>query len=392
MTRSITDTGGQWADPARNKQMRDNEPVWQDPDTGMWHVFRYQDVATVLNEHETFSSDFSRLVPDRAELAEGNILAMDPPRHHRLRRLVSRAFTPRAIAELEGRIAELTAELLDQTGGQGHLELVSDLAYPLPVIVIAELLGVPAEDRALFKTWADVLLSRENSNPTDQETLDQAAQDLGRFHDYLRDHVARRQRQPREDLLGNLVTAEIDGERLDEQEIVGFATVLLLAGHITTTVLLGNTVRCLDEYPDVQLTLRTNPDIIPAAIEEVLRFRSPFAAAGRVTATSVELSGRTIPADQFVTAMLASANRDERQFNDPYTFVLDRSPNPHLGFGKGIHFCIGAPLARLESKIALEILLRRYADLRVDHDHPLEPYLNPGVNGTRTLHLQVEPA
>lgn len=392
MTESTQAATARWNDLAWCRHMRDNDPVWQDPATKMWHVFRYQDVATVLTEYETFGSDFRRLFPEQAELSEGNILAMDPPRHHRLRRLISRAFTPRAVAELEGRISELTTELLDQAAGRTHLELVSDLAYPLPVIVIAELLGVPAEDRTLFQVWAEALLSRDNADPTDREAIEETARQLGRFHDYLRTHVAQRRARPRRDLLSDLVVAEIDGERLEDQEIVGFATVLLLAGHITTTVLLGNVIRCLDQYPGAQDALRADPATIPVAIEEVIRYHSPFTSAGRVTSTAVQLGDTIIPPDQFVAAMLVSANRDERQFDRPDDFIIDRTPNPHLGFGKGIHFCIGAPLARLEAKVAIGILLRRYAHLRVDRDYPLEFNPNPGINGVRTLHLTAEAA
>jgi cytochrome P450 len=381
-----------WKDPAWHRDMRDGNPVWLDPATKVWHVFRYADAATVLADHQTFSSDLSRIFPDRAELTEGNILAMDPPRHHRLRSLVSRAFTPRAIARLDGRIAELTTELLDATEGREHIELVADLAYPLPVTVIAELLGVPAADRALFKEWADALLSQETTDPNDQAAIEESARELGKFHEYLREHVTDRRRRPRPDLLGNLVAAEIDGERLEDDEIVGFAAILLLAGHITTTVLLGNSIRCLDEHLGAQRALRADPSGIPAAIEEVIRYTTPFAQVTRVTATDVEIGGQAVPVGQLVSVWTAAANRDERQFADPDTFLVDRQPNPHLGFGKGVHFCIGAPLARLEGRIALGILLRRYDAIRVDRDHPLEPYADPGINGVHALHLLVEPA
>lgn len=391
MTTAVENTSSQWRDPAWQKQKRDNEPVWLDPDLGMWHVFRYQDVASVLSDYETFGSDFTELFPDRAELAAGNILAMDPPRHHRLRRLVSQAFTPRAIAGLEDRIVELTNELLDQTEGSTRLELVGDLAYPLPVIVIAELLGVPAEDRPLFKAWADDLLNQDVVDPTDKVAIEEGAKRIAKFHDYLRVHVAERRAQPRRDLLTDLCVAEIDGERLDDQEIVGFATVLLLAGHITTTMLLGNSIRCLDEFPEVQQALRADPAALPTAIEEVLRYSTPFSRSGRMTTTEVHLGNRVIPPRSFVTVWLDSANRDDRQFDRPEDFVPDRSPNAHLGFGRGIHFCIGAPLARLESRLALRTLLSRYSGLRVDPQRPPELYVNPGINGVKSLHLEVEP-
>jgi len=371
--------------------MRDTDPVRQDPKTGIWNVYRYQDVATVLADYRTFSSDFSAVFPDQASLTEGNIVAMDPPRHHQLRSLVSQAFTPRAIADLEPRIEELTEELLDETRGRTRIELVADLAYPLPVIVIAELLGVPAADRPSFKTWADDLLAQNNVDPSDKAAIEEAAAKLRKFHDYLRDHVRQRRAQPRQDLLSDLVAAEIDGQRLSDQEIVGFATILLIAGHITTTILLGNTIRCLDEHPRAQDALRADPASIPGAIEEVLRYTSPIAQTTRVTTREVEIAGRMIPPRQILYLWLLSANHDERQFGRPDDFVIDRQPNPHVGFGKGIHFCLGAPLARLESRIALGVLLRRFSRLRVDRRYPLEPFADPGFNGTKTLHLLVKP-
>lgn len=374
------------------RAMRDTEPVWWDPGTGSWNVFRYQDAATVLGDHRTFSSDFSSVFPDRAELTEGSILAQDPPRHHQLRSLVSQAFTPRAVADLAPRVARLAGELLDRGSGRDRVELVGDLAHPLPVIVIAELLGVPAEDRPRFKAWADALLEEGRADPRDRAALDAVAARLRRFHDYLQDHVRERRARPRPDLLTRLVTAELDGRRLGDQEIVGFATLLLLAGHITTTILLGNAVRCLDEHPGAQAALRADATLIPAAVEEVLRYRSPFARTSRVTTSAVRLGDRVIGPEQLVHVWLLSANHDERRFERPDDFVVDRRPNPHLAFGRGIHFCLGAPLARLEATIALGLLLRRWSRLRLDPDHPPEPYADPSINGVRALHLLVEPA
>jgi cytochrome P450 len=373
------------------RTMRDNDPVWRDPKTGLWNVFRYEDVTAVLADYRTFSSDFSQFFPEQAELIEGNIVATDPPYHHQLRHLVSQAFTPRAIARLQGRIEGLTKELLDQTGGRTQIELVGDLAYPLPVIVIAELLGVPATDRSRFKDWADALLAQSNADPTDKEAIEAAAVHLRKFHDYLREHLSRRRTELREDLLSGLIAAEIEVKRLSDQEIVGFATTLLLAGHITTTALLGNTILCLDEHPQAQAALRANPAAIPGAIEEVLRYRSPVVQTGRVTTTEVRLGGQVIAPQQMLMVQLHSANHDERQFENPNEFLIDRNPNPHVGFGKGIHFCLGAPLARLESKIALDILLQRFSQLRVDPEQPFEEYADPGFNSMQRLHLLVEP-
>jgi cytochrome P450 len=376
------------------RDMRDFDPVSHDRESGAWNVYRYQDVARVLSDHHTFSSDFGAQFPDRADLLEGNIVAMDPPRHDQLRGLVSQAFTPRAIARVEGRIAQLTEELLDAAGSCTRLELVRDLAYPLPVTVIAELLGVPSTDRPRFREWADALLSESNLDPSNVAAVEATRAHLATFHEYLQEHVTRRRAGPRDgslrepqDLLSDLVLAEIDGQRLQDSEIVGFATVLLLAGHITTTLLLGNTMLCLDEYPRAQTTLRACPGLIPTAIEEVLRYRSPVPRTARVTTREVELGGQTIPARELVHVWLASANHDERQFNSPAEFAVDRQPNAHVGFGRGIHFCIGAPLARLEARIAVGVLLRRFSSIRIDRKQPLQYYAR--FNGVRALNLLV---
>lgn len=387
----MTDIRPQWKNPEWYRDMRDHHPVWQDPTTQTWHVFRYADVSTALADHQTFSSDFSEIFPEQKAFTEGNILSMDPPRHHRLRSLASRAFTPKAISRLDGRIADLTTELLDEVEGKDRWELVDTLAYPLPVIVIAELLGVPASDRPQFRIWADALLASDtNADPKDTETIARTLKDLAKFHDYLGEHVTRRRAEPRDDLLTALAHADIDGEKLQDGEIVGFATILLLAGHITTTALLGNGLLCLDERPDIADRLRADPGRIPAAVEEVLRYRPPFAQTTRVTTRDVELSGQLIPAKSELNVCIAAANRDERQFERAAEFVPDRSPNPHFGFGRGIHFCIGAPLARLEARIALDILLQRYEKIGVDHTQPVEMQEDSGFDGVKSLHLLVE--
>jgi cytochrome P450 len=370
--------------------MRDHHPVEHDSEGRAWNVYRYDDVAAILADSQTFSSDFGRAFPDRADLVEGNIVAMDPPRHHQFRGLVSQAFTPAAIARLEPRISEITHQLLDRLGARRRIELVSDFAYPLPVTVIAELLGVPPEDRTLFKSWADAILDQNDVDPDDEAAIERVRSRIRKFHDYLQDHVNRRRLRPSDDLLSDLVRAEVDGARLTDPEIVGFATILLLAGHITTTLLLGNAMLVLDEFPDVQDQLRRCPDTIPTAIEEVLRYRSPVPLTARLTTTEVQVGDQVIPTGQLLRVWLLSANHDERRFEDPERFDPDRHPNPHLAFGKGIHFCLGAPLARLEARVALEAMLARFACLRLDPRRPPVRYTR--FNGVRSLHLQVEPS
>jgi cytochrome P450 len=360
------------------RRQREAGSVHHDEKQHIWQVFGYAEVERVLSDPRAFSSDFSNIMPAQRDFdlfARGNFVRMDPPRHRQLRVLVSQAFTPRMIHGLAPRIAELTAELLDKLGGAERFDLVDALAHPLPVIVIAELLGIPVADRVIFRQWAETLFSQNEQ--TSEIRLDEAAlkalfdavaPTMREMNSYLLAHIRERRARPADDLMSELVSAEVDGERLDDQEIVGFVGLLLLAGHITTTALLGNAIMTLDEHPGTAAELRTDPTQLPAAIEEVLRYRPPFPRLARRAATDVELDGHMIASNQVIILWLASANRDGTQFPDPDRFDIRRSPNPHLAFGHGIHFCLGAPLARLESKIALEILLKRYRRIAVSRD------------------------
>ncbi|GAA2294599.1 cytochrome P450 [Nonomuraea roseoviolacea subsp. roseoviolacea] len=377
---------------------RSGPPVEYDSATGLWNVYGYQEAHQILGDPATFSSDTMRVVPkgvipeDEFSL-EGFITQLDPPEHGKLRKLVSSAFTRKVVADLEPRIAAITHELLDAARERGGLELVTDLAYPLPVIVIAELLGVPAGDRALFKRWADALFQRDAkislNEPSEarKQEMQATLKPWKEMSAYLADHAEERRRQPRADLLTRLVEAEVDGERLPARQVVNFAIVLLLAGHITTTMLLGNTVLCLDAFPEQQEKVRADRTLVPAAIEESLRLFTPFAALGRSTMREAELGGVTIPADKLVMVWLGAANRDPRQFPDPDAFTPGRDPNPHLAFGRGIHFCLGAPLARLEGRVAMNILLDRFDPLRVDPADPVKFIPTPTMAGVRRLSL-----
>jgi cytochrome P450 len=339
-----------------------------------WHVLGHPEASTVLNDPAAFSSDLSALQPVEDDLAlfqRGNFVTMDPPQHRKLRTLVSQAFTPRVVADLEPRIAELTTQLLDEAGER--FDLIDALAYPLPVIVIAELLGIPASDRGLFRTWADVLLGQETDPEQDlreasEQALTAVAPTMREMNAYFLEHIRSRRASPGDDLTSRLVQAEVDGERLAEEEIIGFVGLLLIAGHITTTATLGNSVLSFQEHQDAVAEVRADPTLLPAGIEEVLRVRTPFPRLGRVARADAEVGGVRIPAGQFVMPWLAAANRDERVFTEPHRFDIHRRPNPHLTFGHGIHFCLGAPLARLEARVALRLMLERYRDVEVVDD------------------------
>ncbi len=384
------------------RRQREAGSIHHDEQRHLWQVFGYVDTERVLSDPSAFSSDFSEIMPHQRDFdlfARGNFVRMDPPKHRKLRALVSQAFTPRMVTGLAPRIAQLTAELLDGLGGAKRFDLVDRLAYPLPVIVIAELLGIPVEDRGVFRQWAETLFS--SNQQTTELTLDEAAlralfdavaPTIRDMNSYLLAHIEQRRARPADDLTSQLVSAEVDGERLDDQEIVGFVGLLLLAGHITTTALLGNSILTLDEHPGAAAELRADPTRLPAAIEEVLRYRSPFPRLARRAASDVELGGHAIAANEIVILWVASANRDPTRFLEPDRFDIRRTPNPHLAFGHGIHFCLGAPLARLEAKTALGILLERYREITVARDEPAEFYNPWTMISAKRLPVQVRPA
>ncbi|WP_307173722.1 cytochrome P450 [Streptomyces africanus] len=366
-------------------------PVGYDAQAGIWCVYGYKEVQHVLANPATFSSNTQRVIPKdmlegQEEFSEGNLIQMDALEHKKLRGLISHAFTPKMVADMEPRIAELTNELLDEVADGNRMELVNDLAYPLPVIVIAELLGVPSSDRHRFREWGDALMestqefSFADRTEEQRQRLQDAMQKVRKLSDYLREHVEDRRRNPRNDLITKLIQAEVDGEHLTDNEVVNFSNVLLIAGHITTTMLLGNSILCLDTHPEWFARVREDRSMIPAAIEEALRYYSPFAGTARATTTEVELGGERIPADSLVVTFLGVANRDPKVFTDPHTFDPMRDPNPHMAFGRGAHFCIGAPLARLEGRVALNILLDRFPNLRSDPDSP--PVFLPSLSMT----------
>ena len=359
--------------------MRAQAPVSFEPERQLWHVFGYADVQRVLSEHVDFSSQFAGGGDDSA--LSSSLVATDPPRHRQLRALVSQAFTPRAVDDLAPRIAAITDALLDQVQGTGRMDLVQDLAYPLPVIVIAELLGVPPEARDQFKAWSDAITSTTGEGARAQQAM---AAYFGRL-------IEQRRQQPRQDLVSALMAAQIEGEHLSLPELLGFCVLLLVAGNETTTNLIGNAVLCFDESPGALDELRADPALLPSAIEEVLRFRSPVQSMFRVVARPTTLGGHSLEPGQSVLAWIGSANRDEAVFPDAECFDPHRDPNRHLAFGHGIHFCLGAPLARLEARIALGAILRRLPNLRRDPDARLEPQDSFIVYGVKSLPVTFDP-
>ncbi len=399
MTSTMADTWGLHEAQFWLRGKQPEKPIEFAAELGMWTVYGHPEIETILRDPATFSSDTTRLVPKELmpdpdyDLSTGSILQLDPPLHNKMRKLVSRAFTPKVVADLEPRIAAITHELLEAVPAGDRLELVEHLVYPLPVIVIAELLGVPASDRTLFKGWVDKMFESADQVSLVKQDEKQAAaikasqEGQKALVDYLGGHVDERRKQPREDLLTKLVEAELDGERLSRSDVVNFANILLLAGHITTTMLLGNAVLCLDTHREWDERVRADRSLVPPAIEESLRYLTPFAAVARTTMRETEVGGVTVPADQMLLCWVAAANRDERVFRNPHTFDPLRAENPHLAFGRGIHFCIGAPLARLEGRVALDILFDRYPVLRTIPGEPPKFQVNPNMTGVRELPL-----
>jgi cytochrome P450 len=327
------------------RAMRSTQPVLYDEQHSTWHVFRYADVERVLSEHATFSSDIVQTLElkESQKTSHASLIFMDPPRHRQLRNLVNLAFTPRVVAQLEPRIQTIIHTLLDQLPGE--VDIVRDLAVPLPVIVIAELLGIPVEKRADFKRWSDSALA--TSGPPSYFEQDEQwhahMRDQEQMNAYLAQMMEERREVPQNDLMSSLVEAEVEGKRLTPTEVLAFCILLLVAGNETTTHLIGNSVICLSQHPAALEQLRHSSALIPGAIEEVLRYLSPVKMMARFTKTETTLGGQDIGARQSVMAWISSANRDEAQLPEPDRFDIQRDPNRHIAFGHGIHFCLGLP-------------------------------------------------
>jgi cytochrome P450 len=359
--------------------MREQYPVYYSPEFNSWFISHYDDVQRVINDPELFSSQqtFRRRRPSSDEgKTVRTLLWADPPHHRQLRSLVSQAFTPRTIAGLSTRITQITHAHLDAVAARGTMDIINDLANPLPIIVIAELLGIPTRDQQQFKRWSDSIVSSVRL---------EKKQAVIQMNAYFLHIITQRRQQQQDDLISALLHAQIDGVSLSDAELLNFCRLLLVAGHETSTNLIGNALLTFDEYPEVMDELRGDPGLIPAAIEEVVRFRTPIQKLRRAATADTNMRGYQIKAGEIVSPILGSANRDEEQFSQPDTFDIHRTPNRHIGFGHGIHFCIGAPLARLETKIALEALLMRFTDIKRIEEFPLQPVDSSFVYGVKSL-------
>lgn len=371
--------------------IRSRSAVVHDPRSDAWMVFDYAGVKRVLTDHEVFSS---AVTP--APLISKWLIFSDTPRHTKLRGLISKAFTPRMIAGLEPRIRELSRELLDRVIDRGEMDLAAEYSIPLPMMVIAEVLGVAARDWPRFREWGDLILKLSYTIGASEEAMKTVSEGFrtvtAEMGAYLKDALEPRRLTPGDDLLSLLAQAEVGAERLTDAEILGFFQLLLVAGTETTTNLLNNAILCLIENPEEMEKLRASSSLLASAIEEVLRYRSPVQWMFRATKSEVALHGHVIPAGKLVLPMIGSANRDPRQFLEPSRFNVAREPNPHLAFGQGIHFCLGASLSRLEARIGLEDLLRRMKTVRLKSSAPWEPRNALHVHGPARLPICFEPA
>jgi cytochrome P450 len=363
--------------PAYNL-LRSMDPVhWQEAVNG-WVLSRYADVAAMLRGPHVSSDRTAAQAKAPEEFRElytfraNSMLNSDPPKHTRLRTLVSKAFTPAAVERLAPIIQKVVDEAVDAALPAGGMEIMHDLAYPLPVTVIAHMLGVPPEDRDRFKKWSDEITATAGNivaNLT-PEHYRRAIQSTRELTAYFRQVVAERRSRPRDDLLTAMAKAEEQGDRLSEPELFANAVLLLNAGHETTTNLIGNGAWALLRFPEQKRRLREDPSLANTAVEELLRFDSPVQFTSRALKEDVTVGGKALKAGQMVLLLLGAANRDPAQFADPDRLDVGRQDNKHVAFGMGPHFCLGAPLARLEGRIVLQTLLRRLPGLRLDGPEP----------------------
>lgn len=342
------------------KKMRKNAPVSFDPERNCWDVFCYEDVQMVLQNFRLFSSKRNGNVQ--------TLLDMDPPTHRRYRNFVSQAFTPKTIQELEPRITAITHELLAPLLGKRKIDMVAEIAYPLPVIVISDMLGVPSHDRKMFKEWSDILVAgTQSASPNVMYKLfakqEKAMLDL---QTYFKRKISNRQINHANNIISTLMTAEVGGDSLSMDELLSFCFLLLVAGNETTTNLIANTMLTLFEQPDILNQLYRDYSLIPAAINEVLRYRSPFHGMNRFVTEDIQLKGMNLKKGQEVMAWIGSANRDESVFDKPDVFDINRSPNNYLSFGAGVHYCLGSQLAKLEAKICITEMLKAIPTMKLD--------------------------
>jgi cytochrome P450 len=395
----MTDFADRWGFSTDKFWLRGEQPAEQvefDENLGLWHVYGYPEVAEVLNDSAAFSTDSGRLFEvdeETAKYFEGDLAQMTGAEHAHMRKQVSRAFSPRAMDDLESRIFKLASELLDGLAGRDRFDLLADFVDDLSGTLFSELLGTPVAERGIFN-----LVDQTMDNEAQMTTVDQGdganyfadlVSPLRPLRDFLGAHIDERRKQPREDLLSLMVQfRKLDGTAMSQDEVINFAISVLGAGHLTSPILIGNTTLCLESHPDQAERVRADRTLVPTLLEESMRFLTPGNASYRATSIDVEVGGKKIPKDKLVMLWFGTANRDPRQFADPNTFDASRHPNPHLGFGRGAHYCVGAQMARVETRIVFNILMDRFPTLRVDPDIPPVFFGSPDFTGVRSVSVR----
>lgn len=380
------------------RDLRENAPVYRSRIFGGFLFTRYDDVLRILRD-PVFSTDRSETAamklimgvtknqPDFAGLIERNLLTLDGAEHRKLRKLVSKAFTPRRIERMRPQLEATVDELLDRVAEEGEMEVVDSLAYPLPVIAIADLLGVPAADHARFRQWAGQLVQLLDpfQGKGGAKVLTGATHEI---FDYFRVLLAERRANPKDDLLSAMLAAEEDGERLAEIDLLALSSLLLVAGHETTSNLIASSVHLLLRFPDERKRLQDDLSLLPSAVDEFLRYESPIQLTDRAVVEDCEIGGQRIQQGQMAVAILGAANRDPARFPDPDRLDVGRQDNAHLAFGQGNHFCLGSQLAKLETEVALGALLRRFPDFSGE---PAPPAWRRSmiVRGPESLHVSL---
>jgi cytochrome P450 len=350
-------------------RLRREDPVHLSP-LGFWVLTRYEDVVSILRDGRAAKEAIQEVVAAKLGVQPSprsalSMLDRDPPDHTRLRALVNKAFTPRVVERLRPHVQEIVDGLLDRVESKGTMDLIEEFAYPLPVIVICELLGVPIADHERFRSWGLAIARGLDSVllPPDSPVRERALAARSGLAAYFRELIAERRKSPREDLLSALIAAEEAGDTLGEDELLSTCILLLIAGHETTVNLIGNGTLALLRHPDQLRRLRETPALIGSAVEELLRFDGPVQRTARVPNADITIGGRTIKEGELLMPFIAAADRDPAQFPDPDRLDLGRTENRHIAFGWGIHFCLGAPLARVEGRIAINTLAQRFPKL-----------------------------
>lgn len=357
------------------------DPIYWSENWQCWMVSHYENVVDVLHQPNLFSNVdrittlLNGLAPEeRQEFAilerhfSTGLVHSDPPQHTRLRKLATHAFTPRMVKKLEPRIAEFVNDVLDKAVQGGKLELIGDLAYPLPATVIAEMLGAPREDQDQFKVWSSSIGALGGSGTATVETFRMVQNNIHNMREYLRGLLAERRKNPQDDLLTLFIQAEEKGDMLNEDEVLSICVTLLSAGHETTTSLIGNGILALLRHPDQLDLLRNNPDLIQPAVEEFLRYDPPLQRTWRRIAEDTTYAGQPLKQNQLLTVWLGAANYDSARFANPTQLEITRKNNQHMGLGYGVHYCLGGPLARLEGAIAINLIVQRLQNLRLATD------------------------